>query len=42
MDFGQVIARGLPGEIRRNHQVIEAYLGKRDDTDGGGIRKKAR
>ncbi|MGE5379604.1 MAG: ABC transporter ATP-binding protein [Methylocystaceae bacterium] len=28
MDFGQVIARGLPEEIRTNPQVLEAYLGK--------------
>jgi len=28
MDFGQVIARGTPDEIRRNEDVIVAYLGK--------------
>jgi branched-chain amino acid transport system ATP-binding protein len=27
MDFGQVIARGAPFEIRRDGRVIEAYLG---------------
>jgi len=28
MDFGQVIARGLPHEIRQNPRVLEAYLGR--------------
>lgn len=28
MDFGQVIAQGLPHEIRANPSVLEAYLGR--------------
>lgn len=28
LDYGQIIAMGLPQEIRNNKQVIEAYLGE--------------
>ncbi len=28
MDFGEVIARGVPKEIQENQRVVEAYLGK--------------
>jgi branched-chain amino acid transport system ATP-binding protein len=28
MDFGEVIARGVPEEVRTNPQVVEAYLGR--------------
>lgn len=33
MDFGQVIARGRPEEIRENRKVIEAYLGEQIPVD---------
>ncbi|MDD4239100.1 MAG: ABC transporter ATP-binding protein [Desulfotomaculaceae bacterium] len=28
LDFGEIIAQGLPEEIRNNQKVLEAYLGK--------------
>ncbi len=28
MDFGEVIARGVPADVRNNAQVVEAYLGR--------------
>ena len=37
LNFGQIIARGSPEEIRSNPLVIEAYLGS-DDPSAGGLK----
>ena len=34
LNFGQIIAHGTHDEIKHNPQVIEAYLGEEESSDG--------
>ena len=33
LDFGELIAQGVPAEIQANDRVIDAYLGVADDAE---------
>lgn len=35
LNFGEILASGTPEEIAGNKDVIEAYLGKEDESEGG-------
>lgn len=37
LNFGEILASGVPEEIASNKEVIEAYLGKEDDDEGGEV-----
>ena len=37
LNFGEILASGTPDEIAGNKEVIEAYLGKEDEDEGGDV-----